>query len=53
MGAAKAPPQAIKMNRDLVRTHTFSIPDLDAVLQRPVRTNPTHRTPLLLNTQPP
>lgn len=38
LGAAKAPVESIRMNRDLVRDHVFNIADLDAILKRTVRT---------------
>lgn len=34
LSAAKAPPQSVQMNRELVRTHMFNVADLDAVLAR-------------------
>ncbi|GJE87260.1 hypothetical protein PsYK624_033430 [Phanerochaete sordida] len=46
LGAAKAPIESVRMNRDLVRNHTFSLADLDGVLKRADLT-PQNRTVLL------
>ena len=37
LAAAKAPIESVRMNRDLVRDHVFSLADLENILKRTVR----------------